>query len=94
MKVLLDEMYDGLADRLQKDNYEVYTVSKLKKDNAKLGNDFNIISYARDHELVLITNDSENGTACKANNIPCIFVNLQLVLERIVLPDLKKLKIS
>jgi predicted nuclease of predicted toxin-antitoxin system len=94
MKVLLDEMYDGLADRLQKDNYEVYTVSKLKKDNEKLGNDFNIISYARDHDLVLITNDGENGKACKANNIPCIFVNLQLVLERIILPDLKKLKIS
>lgn len=94
MKILLDGMYDGLADRLQKDGYEVYTVAKLKRDNEKLGNDFNIIVHARDHELVLITNDSENGRACKANNIPCIFVNLQLILERIILPDLKKLKIS
>jgi predicted nuclease of predicted toxin-antitoxin system len=92
MKVLLDEMYDGLDDELGKMGHEAYSVKKLKKENEKLGHDFNVINYARDHGLALITNDGENGRACKANNLPCVFINRDAILERIILPELKKLE--
>jgi predicted nuclease of predicted toxin-antitoxin system len=90
MKVLLDGMYDGLDSQLQKIGFEAYSVQKLQKEVEKLGHDFNVINFAKDHEMVLITSDKENGRACKANGFPCIFVNVENILERIILPDLKK----
>lgn len=92
VNVLLDAMYDGLESQLEKQGYKTYSVNKLRKEEEKLGHDFNVIMYAnhdfnvimyaKDHEMVLITNDNEIGKACRANGFPCIFVNLESILEK------------
>lgn len=92
MKVLVDEMYDGLDLELIKLGYDARSVKKLKREEEKLGHDFNVISYAKEHEMVLVTRDVENGQACKANGFPCVFVTDDKIFRKIILEELKELK--
>ncbi len=92
MKILVDEMYDGLDDELIKLRYEAYSVKKLKKEEEKLGHDFNVISYAREHGMVLVTGDTENGEACRANGFPCVFVTKDKIFGKIILEELKEME--
>ena len=70
----------------------VYHVGKLRKDNAKFANDFNVILHAKEQQLDLITGDGETGRACKDNNVACILVDIETIFEKIILPELKTLE--
>ena len=37
-------------------------MKKLKEKEAKLGRDFNVIQYAQEKDMILITKDKENGS--------------------------------
>ena len=91
MKILVDEMLDGWDIKLQTLGFEAESVKKLKENESKLGHDFNVIQYAKENNMILITKDSENGKACNANNFPCIWINDDTIFEKMVLVELEKL---
>lgn len=92
MKILLDEMYDGLADLFEAHDYEVHRVSVLKKTDPKFAHDFNVILHAKAEDLVIVTADNEIGKACKDNDVKCIFVGFDTIFQRIVLPEVRNLE--
>jgi predicted nuclease of predicted toxin-antitoxin system len=92
MKILVDEMYDGLDLELIKLGYDAYSVKKLKMEEEKLGHDFNVISHAKEHGMVLVTGDTENGEACRANGFPCVFVTKDKIFGKIIVEELKDLE--
>ena len=92
LKILVDETSDGWDITLRLAGYEAYSVKKLKESESKLGHDFNVIQYAQQNKMILITKDKENGKACKANSFPCIWINDESIFEKMILPELEKLK--
>ena len=87
-KILIDEMDDGMDEKLEKVGFEAYSVKKLRAEGLKLHTDFSIINYAKKNNMVLITRDTENGEACNENNIPCILLDTNEIFK-IVLDKLR-----
>lgn len=88
-KILIDEMDDGMDDRLNTMGYDAYSVKKLLTAGKKLRTDYSIINYAKENDMILVTRDSESGQACKENNLPCILLDNDEIFK-IVLEKLKK----
>ncbi len=84
MKVLVDEMDDGMDDRLKELGYEAYSVKKLRTAGKKLHADYSVINYAKENNMVLVTRDTENGIACKENSIPCILLDNNEIFKIVV----------
>ena len=74
-KILVDEMDDGMDDRLNSLGYNAYSVKKLRAEGKKLHTDYSIISYAKENNMILITRDTESGQACDENGLPCILLD-------------------
>ena len=91
MKVLLDEMYDGMDARLKEFGYDALSVKKLKLEGKKLSSDYSVIKYAEENNMVMVTEDVEVGMACKENNIPCVLLDSEMML-RIMLEELGNLR--
>lgn len=70
--VLVDEHSDGWDERLMLMGFEAQSVRKLNDDGRNLKTDYSVLSYAKEHNMVLLTRDKENIKACTENNIPCI----------------------
>ena len=87
MKVLVDEMDDGMDDKLRNLGYDAYSVKKLLTEGKKLRTDYSIINYARENKMILITRDTESGQACAENNLPCILLDnneiFKIVIEKL-----------
>ena len=75
LKILVDEMDDGMDEKLEKIGFEAYSVKKLRAEGLNLHTDFSVISYAKKNSMILVTRDTENGEACSENNIPCILLD-------------------
>ena len=75
LKILVDEMDDGMDEKLEKIGFEAYSVKKLRAEGLNLHTDFSVISYAKENNMILVTRDTENGEACSENNIPCILLD-------------------
>ena len=75
MKILIDEMDDGMDDRLIQLGYDAYSVKKLRIEGKKLHTDYSVISYAKENGMILITRDTESGQACEENDLPCILLD-------------------
>ena len=86
-KILIDEMDDGMDEKLEKVGFEAYSVKKLRAEGMKLHTDFSVISYAKKNNMILITRDTESREACNENNIPCILLDtdeiFKIVLEKL-----------
>ncbi len=91
MKVLVDEMYDGMDIKLKEFGYEAFSVKKLIMEGKKLSSDYSVIKYAEENGMVMITEDVEVGKACKENNIPCVLLDTES-LFRIILEELGNFK--
>ncbi|MEX0862163.1 DUF5615 family PIN-like protein [Nitrosopumilus sp.] len=92
MKILVDEMYDGLDEKLIEAGYfEVQSVKKLINSGKKLQSDFSVLNYARDNEMILITADVENKKGCEENNMPCVAIGKINVFD-FVKNELEKLE--
>ena len=87
-KILIDEMDDGMDEKLEKVGFEAYSVKKLRAEGLKLHTDFSVISYAKKNNMILITRDTESGEACNENNIPCILLDTDEIFK-IVLDKLR-----
>ena len=81
MKILIDEMDDGMDERLIQLGYDAYSVKKLRSEGKKLHTDYSVINYAKENEMILITRDKENGIACKENAIPCILLDREEIFK-------------
>ena len=75
LKILVDEMDDGMDEKLEKIGFEAYSVKKLRTEGLNLHTDFSVINYAKENSMILVTRDTENGEACSENNIPCILLD-------------------
>jgi predicted nuclease of predicted toxin-antitoxin system len=89
-KILVDEMDDGMDEKLSGLGYEAYSVKKLLNKGLKLRTDYSIINYARENDMILVTRDTESGQACVENNLPCILLDNDEIFK-IVVEKLKHL---
>ena len=89
LKILVDEMDDGMDEKLVKIGFEAYSVKKLRAEGLNLHTDFSVISYAKKNKMILVTRDTESGEACKENDIPCILLDADEIFK-IVLDNLRK----
>ncbi len=83
-KILVDEMDDGMDDRLNSLGYEAYSVKKLLTEGKKLHTDYSIINYAKENGMLLVTRDTESGQACKENDLPCILLDNDEIFKIVV----------
>ena len=87
VKILVDEMDDGMDERLTSVGYDAYSVKKLRTQGLKLHTDYSIINYAKENKMILVTRDTESGQACDENSIPCILLDnneiFKIVLEKL-----------
>ena len=83
-KILVDEMDDGMDDRLNSLGYNAYSVKKLRAEGKKLHTDYSIISYAKENNMILITRDTESGQACDENGLPCILLDNDKIFKIVV----------
>jgi len=89
LKILVDEMDDGMDEKLAKIGFESYSVKKLRAEGLNLHTDFSVISYAKKNKMILVTRDTESGEACNENGIPCILLDADEIFK-IVLDNLRK----
>ena len=89
LKILIDEMDDGMDERLQNIGYDAYSVKKLRIEGLKLHTDYSIINYAKKNDMILVTRDTESGQACDENNIPYVLLDSDEIFK-IVLEKLKQ----
>jgi rRNA-processing protein FCF1 len=75
LKILVDEMDDGMDEKLKEIGFDAYSVKKLRADGLKLHADYSLIKYAKENNMILITRDTESGEACDENGIPCILLD-------------------
>jgi len=50
MKILIDEMDDGMDERLIQLGYDAYSVKKLRTKGKNLHTDYSVINYAKENE--------------------------------------------
>ena len=75
LKILVDEMDDGMDEKLRDMGYDAYSVKKLRAEGLKLHTDYSVINYAKKNNMILITRDTESGEACNENNIPYVLLD-------------------
>ena len=90
MKILIDEMDDGMDERLVELGYDAHSVKKLRVEGKKLHTDYSVISYAKENEMILVTRDTESGQACEENELPYILLDNDEIFK-IVTEKLKNL---
>ena len=81
LKILVDEMDDGMDEKLRDMGYDAYSVKKLRAEGLKLHTDYSVINYAKENSMILITRDTESGEACNENNIPCVLLDTNEIFK-------------
>lgn len=94
MKFLLDEHAEGFDKKLIHLGYQVEYVKKLREKDEKFRNDHNVIEYAKNNQMILITKDHEPGQACEDNGYPCIWINDEKIFEKIIRPQINELPLE
>jgi predicted nuclease of predicted toxin-antitoxin system len=84
LKILVDEMDDGMDEKLNTLGFEAYSVKKLLTQGKKLHTDYSIINYAKENGMILVSRDTEVGQACKENNLPCILLDNAEIFKIVV----------
>lgn len=84
LKILVDEMDDGMDEKLNALGFEAYSVKKLLTQGKKIQTDYSIINYAKENEMILVSRDTEVGHACKENNLPCILLDNDEIFKIVV----------
>jgi len=91
LKILVDEMDDGMDEKLKDIGYDAYSVKKLRAEGLNLHSDYSVINYAKDNNMILVTRDTENGDACNENGIQCITLDSDEIFK-IVVEKLDRIK--
>ena len=83
-KILVDEMDDGMDEKLIGIGYDAFSVKKLRTEGKKLRTDYSVINYAKENDMILITRDTESGQACQENDLPCILLDNEEIFKIVV----------
>ena len=83
-KILVDEMKDGMDEKLIQLGLEAYSVRKLRTEGKLKGPDFNVITYAQENEMILVTQDGGVIKTCEVNNFPYIPINEEGILKMVL----------
>ena len=83
-KILIDEMDDGMDEKLNSMGYQAYSIKKLRAEGKKLHSDYSVINFAKENDMILVTRDTENGQACEENNLPCILLDNEEIFKIVV----------
>ena len=87
-KILIDEMDDGMDEKLNSMGYDAFSIKKLRAEGKKLHSDYSVINFAKENDMILVTRDTESGQACQENNLPCILLDNEEIFK-IVIEKLK-----
>ena len=83
-KILIDEMDDGMDEKLNTLGFDAYSVKKLRAEGKNLHTDYSVINYAKENGMILVTRDTENGQACEENNLPCILLDNDEIFKNVI----------
>ena len=83
-KILVDEMKDGMDEKLIQLGLEAYSVRKLRNEGKLKGPDFNVITYAQENEMILVTQDGGVIKTCEVNNFPYIPIDEEGILKMVL----------
>lgn len=92
MRFLVDEHAEYYQKELGKGGHETESAKKLRDKDRKFRNDYNLIEYAKEHKMIIITKDGDLGQACMDNEYPCIWITDDKIFEKIIQPEIEKLK--
>lgn len=91
MKVLIDEMHEGLDEQLAKSGFEAYSTRKLCELGKKLHSDYSIMKYTEKYKMVLITEDVDNIDGCIENDMKYVKYGQEDPLQYLI-ESLNKIK--
>ncbi|MDR2708117.1 MAG: DUF5615 family PIN-like protein [Nitrososphaerota archaeon] len=80
MKILLDEMFAGL-----KEYFEVlgYTVTTAQEAGLKSVKDFEVVQYAKKHDLLLITQDAKPAEIAELTGVKYVLVSKAMIAKMV-----------
>ena len=85
MKILVDEMYDGLDETLNNlEGFEAESVKKLIAKGMKMKSDYSVLTYAKENNRILVSADIENQKGCEENKIRFVPLNKVTMLKQIL----------
>jgi rRNA-processing protein FCF1 len=84
VRILVDEMHQGLVEKLREKGHYVESVKELINQGRPLRSDYSVLSYAKQNDLILVSADIENQKGCKENNIKFVSINQESLLEMIL----------
>ena len=86
MKILLDEMYTGMKDYLEAFGWDIETVNSVALKGAE---DNKIIEYAKENELIVVTQDEKLADIAKLKQVQCVFIS-KTILAKIIDTELRE----
>jgi predicted nuclease of predicted toxin-antitoxin system len=78
MKLLLDEMYAGLKEYFETLSYEVLTAQEAGLKSAK---DKDIVQYAGNHSLILVTQDQKPAELAELSDVKYVLISNAMIAK-------------
>ncbi|MBC7131033.1 DUF5615 family PIN-like protein [Candidatus Bathyarchaeota archaeon] len=78
MKILLDEMYAGLKEYFEILGWETLTVHDVNLKGAK---DKEIVEYAKNNDLLLVTQDQKQAELAELAGVKCVLISNALIAK-------------
>jgi predicted nuclease of predicted toxin-antitoxin system len=78
MKLLLDEMYAGLKEYFEALGYEVLTAQEAGLKAAK---DKDVVKYAGEHGLILVTQDQKPAELAELTNVKYVMISSAMIAK-------------
>lgn len=78
MRLLLDEMYAGLKEYFETLGYDVLTVQDVELKGAK---DKEIVEYAKNNDLLLVTQDQKPAELAELTGVKCVLVSNAMIAK-------------
>lgn len=80
VRLLLDEMYTGLREYLEVLGWEVVTVRDVGLEGAE---DREVVEYAEENGLLLVTQDQKPAELAELKGIPCVLISKKAIAKTI-----------
>ncbi len=78
LKILLDEMYAGLKEYFETLGWEVLTVQDAGLKGAK---DKDIVEYAKNNNLLLVTQDQKPAELAELTGVKCVLISNAMIAK-------------
>jgi len=78
LKLLLDEMYAGLKEYFETLGWDVLTVQEAGLQGAK---DKDIIGYAKNNNLLLVTQDQKPADLAELKGVKCVLISNAMIAK-------------